>query len=84
LESLNTNITNKISIDSTIGNFKLATAGVGIACLCKELSFLKDSNLVPVLTNLGAIEVETYFVFHETLRGNKVITSLLNEIKAHA
>lgn len=83
-ESLNMNITNKISIDSTIGEYKLATAGVGIACLCNELSFLKDSNLVPVLTDLGPIEVETYFVFHETLQGNKIITSLLNEIKKHA
>jgi DNA-binding transcriptional LysR family regulator len=83
-ESLKTNMINKITIDSTVGEFKLATAGVGIACLCDELSFLKDSNLVPVLTDLGSIEVETYFVFHETLRGNKVINALLKEIKAHA
>jgi DNA-binding transcriptional LysR family regulator len=74
----------KISIDSTMGEYKLATAGVGIACLCDELSFLKDSNLVPVLNGFGPIEVETYFVFHESVRGNRIVTSLLNEIKAHA
>ena len=83
-ESINTDHTEGVAIDSTIGEYKLAAAGVGIACLCEELSFLKGSNLVPVLNDLGPLEVETYFVFHETLRGNKNITALFNAIKAHA
>lgn len=74
----------KISIDSLMGEYKLATAGVGIACLCNELSFLKDSNLIPVLEDVGPMEVEIYFVFHESLRGNKLVESLLNEVRAHA
>lgn len=71
----------KISIDSTIGEYKLATAGVGIACLCDELSFLRNSSLVTVLNDLGPIEVNTYFVFHESVRGNRIVTSLFNAIK---
>jgi DNA-binding transcriptional LysR family regulator len=73
-----------ISIDSTLGEYKLAKAGVGIACLCEELSFLKESNLIPVLKEITPIKVETFFVFPETLRGNKIIKSLFNEIKAKA
>jgi hypothetical protein len=83
-EKLNVEGSKKITIDSTIGEYKLATAEVGIACLCDELSFLKGSNLVSVLTDLEPIEAETYFVFHETLRSTKVITSFFNEIKVHA
>lgn len=83
-ESLNTDLTEGIAIDSTIGEFKLAMAGVGIACLCEELSFLNESNLVSVLNGLGPIKVETYFVFHETFRGNKNIAALFKKIKAHA
>jgi len=83
-EAINKENIKKISIDSTIGEYKLATAGVGIACLCNELSFLKESSLIPVLTDLESIEIETFFVFPETLRSNKIITSLFNEIKAHA
>lgn len=74
----------KVSIDSTIGEYKLAKAGVGIACLCEELSFLKDSGLVPVLTDIAPIAIETYFVFPETLREDKIVKSLLKIIKAYA
>src|SRR5436305_87811 len=74
----------KVSIDSTLGEYQLAVAEAGIACLCEELSFLPNSTLVPVLTDLGPIEVETYFVFHESLRDNKIVTSLLKEIKLYA
>ena len=73
-----------ISIDSTMGEYKLAKAGVGIACLCEELSVLKESNLIPVLKDIAPIKVETFFVFHESLRGNNIIKSLFSEIESHA
>lgn len=78
-EEIDANEDQKILIDSTMGEYKLAEAGVGIACLCEELSDLKDSNLVPVLTDVGPLTVEIYFVYHDSLRGNKTIKALLNE-----
>jgi len=80
-EFINAEERKTIAIDSTMGEYQLAKAGVGIACLCDELSVLKESNLVPLLKDMGPIRVETFFVYPETLRENKIVKSLFNEIK---
>jgi len=82
-EAINTEERQKISIDSTIGEYKLAEKGVGIACLCEELSFLRESNLIQVLKDIQPVSVATYFVYHETLRENKIVKVLLHETKSH-
>jgi hypothetical protein len=67
-----------------MGEYQLVKDGVGIGCLCEELSFLKDSNLIPLLANIEPMIVDVFFVFHEAFRDNKIILSLLKEVKLHA
>jgi DNA-binding transcriptional LysR family regulator len=83
-EFINANERQRVSIDSTLGEYQLVKGGVGIGCLCEELSFLKGSNLIPLLTNIEPMIVDVFFVFHEAFRDNKILLSLLKEVKLHA
>lgn len=72
----------RISIDSTIGEYQLAEAGVGIACLCEELSYLKSSSLVRILQEFSPLTIPAFYVFHETYKDNPLVKDLLETLKS--
>lgn len=73
-----------ICIDSTLGEFKLVEAGLGIASLCNEESFLKGSDLVPVLPHLDPVKIEVSFVYPEEFDDIQLIHSFYDIVSGNS
>lgn len=65
-----------ITMNSAIGLFNLATAGMGIASISAEHPPLKDSSLVEVLPEVSGPTIDAYFIYSSRLRKVKRIQLL--------